>query len=373
MIKRIAILTDGGDCPGLNPAIKWVVKTATDPKLSDQRGYNFEVVGIKDGWRGLMKYDSRHPVLPVGHRFDESHFARLLSEDEVRTWDRVGGTRLGTTRTLYHDIKPDRWQQVLDNIETMNLDALVAIGGDETMEIASHLGSRGARIICLPKTIDRDLPETDYSLGFETALDVIVEEIDRLRTTAHSHSRTFIMETMGRFAGHLAMSGGLAGGADIILIPEVPFDVDRIIEILHAKRTKGQRYAIVIVAEGAREKGMEQLTGQPYVPIPGGIAKSLAKRIEIGTGGEVRTVVLSHLQRGGVPCAYDRRMARSFGTAAVQLVEEEKFGQMVVFRDGTFKSIPIPTDLSNFHKVDVANRYDVSEYSPRFSILDNHS
>jgi 6-phosphofructokinase len=374
MVKRIGILTGGGDCPGLNPAIKWVVKTALDEELAQERGYEFEMVGLRDGWRGLVQYDPRFPILPPGTDFKDRHYARFLTEGEVRTWDRLGGTRLGTSRTNPYNPKRPTWQQVIDNVGKLGLDGLVAIGGDDTLSITAKLAEEGVNIVCIPKTIDRDLQGTDYSLGFETAVGVIVEEIDRIRTTAHSHSRTFIVETMGRYTGHLALSGGLAAGADIILIPEVPFSTDRVIEIVKAKRDAGQRYAIVVVAEGATESGgnrseraasKEDQFGHPTL---GGIAQAIERRVEQGTGGEVRSVVLSHLQRGGVPCSLDRRMAREFGIAAMQLVEEGKFGRMVVFSDGKFDSIKIPKNLKDVRKVDVASRYDAHLYNARFSL-----
>ena len=375
MVRRIGVLTSGGDCPGLNPAIKWVVKTALDEQLADARGYDFEVVGIRDGWRGLVKYDPRYPVLPAETNFSGRHYARLLTEQEVRTWDRFGGTRLGTSRTELFAAGQETWQQVVANFRALELDALIAIGGDDTLEITARLRDEaGLKVVCIPKTIDRDLPGTEYSLGFETAVGVIVQEIDRIRTTAYSHSRTFIIETMGRCTGHLALSGGLAGGADVILIPEVAFTTERIVEVLKAKQYAGQRYAIVVVSEGAREAASDSDSVSDHdcvglTPIPGGIAKAIEKRIEQGTGGEVRSVVLSHLQRGGIPCAYDRRIAREFGIAAVQLLEEGRFGRMVSLQDGQISSIEIPRSVQYVVKVDVAQRYDAQNYNARFSLV----
>ncbi len=372
MVKRIGILTSGGDCPGLNPAIKWAVKTAMDEELSEARGFEYEIVGIRDGWRGLAKYDSRYPVLPPGKEFSEKHYVRILTEHGVRTWDRVGGTRLGTSRTNPYATGKETWPQVVASYRALELDALIAIGSGHTLAVTARLvREEGLNIICIPKTIDRDLKGTDYSLGFETAVGVIVEEIDRIRTTAHSHSRTFIIETMGRVTGHLALSGGLAAGADVILIPEFPFSTDRVVEILKAKREAGQRYAIVVVSEGAKEAADSAAgagAGTASAPLPGGLAKRIEKRVEQGTGGEVRSVVLSHLQRGGVPCAFDRRIAREFGIAAMQLVDEEKFGRMVVFRDGEFDSMEIPTVLQDVQRVDVSQRYDTQSYNARFSL-----
>jgi len=375
MLKRIGLLTGGGDCPGLNPAIKWVVKTALDPELTDARGFDFEVVGIRDGWRGLVRFDPRYPAELECGQWGEHHWARILTEEEVRTWDRAGGTKLGTSRTNPFKEGNEKWRQVLHNMEALRLDALVAVGGDDTLSIAHNLAREGARIVCVPKTIDCDLQGTDYTLGFETAVGVIVEEIDRIRSTAHSHSRTFVVETMGRYTGHLALSGGLAAGADLILIPEVPYSSARVVELLQARREAGKRYSIVVVAEGAREEGGERVETEACAadqfghPKLGGIAKTLERQIEEGVGGEVRSVVLSHLQRGGVPCAYDRRMARAFGVAAVELVSRGEFDRMVAFRDGEITSIPIPADLSSVSCVDVQSRYDSDLYNARYSLL----
>jgi len=377
MEKRIGILTGGGDCPGLNPAMKWVVKTALDAELTRQRGFKFEVVGIKDGWRGLVRYDGRFPILPEGSTFGENHHARFLNEGEVRVWDRLGGTTLGSSRTNPFKEGKETWPQILENIKGLGLDALVAIGGDDTLSTACHLSQKGIPMVCIPKTIDRDLQGTDYTLGFETAVSVIVEEIDRIRTTAHSHSRTFIVETMGRYTGHLALSGGLAAGADIILIPEVPFSLDRVITLLKERGEQGHRYSIVVVAEGAKCKNGERVETEASEddqfghPTLGGIAKRLEKVIEDGTGTEVRSVVLSHLQRGGVPCAFDRRMARGFGIAAVDLLAAEQYGRMVVYKNGKIDSIPIPTDLHHVRQVNVAKRYDVERYVARYSLLED--
>jgi len=372
MLKRIGVLTGGGDCPGLNPAIKWIVKTALDKELASRRALKFEVVGIRDGWRGMVEYDPRYPVLPAGSSFTETHCARVLGEEEVRTWDRLGGTRLGTSRDNPCEEGSETWPEVVANYREMGLDALVAIGGDDTLSVALKLKEEECNVVCVPKTIDRDLPGTDYTLGFETAVGVIVEEIDRIRTTAHSHSRTFVVETMGRYTGHLALSGGLAAGADIILIPEVPFVVDDVVRLLKAQRDAGQRYAIVVVSEGAREAGTDapdDSSSNTGHPAGTSLVKSLGRQLEKGVGGEVRSVVLSHLQRGGVPCSHDRRMARSFGIAAVDLVCQEKFGRMVVYKDGSVDSAEIPEDPSRILEVDVSLRYDLDRYRTRSSLL----
>jgi ATP-dependent phosphofructokinase / diphosphate-dependent phosphofructokinase len=207
---RVGILTGGGDCAGINPAIKWVVKTALDAQLPRARGSQYEVLGIRDGWKGLIEVDPGGP--------STQEYLVPLNEAIVRTWDRYGGTNLGTSRTNPYNPKKDQSKLVLANIEKLGLDALIAIGGDDTLGVAHRLGKEGVNVVGIPKTIDKDLTETDYTLGFETAVNVITEDIDRLRTTAGSHKRVFIVETMGRQSGWLALEGGESSGAYIILI-----------------------------------------------------------------------------------------------------------------------------------------------------------
>ena len=229
--KRIGVLTGGGDCAGLNPAIKWAVKTALDDRLQKSRSIQYEVVGIRDGWRGLIYPDAD----------EEAPASRIviLTEEMVRTWDRHGGTNLGTSRTNPYDAKNDRSGIVLSNIERLHLDFLVAIGGEDTLGVAQKLSHQGIKVVGIPKTIDKDLSGTDYTLGFETALNVITEESDRLRTTAGSHRRIFVVETMGRHAGWLALEGGESSGAYIILIPEYDFDLDRVNALVIEGRKRG--------------------------------------------------------------------------------------------------------------------------------------
>ena len=221
--KRIGVFTGGGDCAGLNPAIKWVVKTAVDDRLQQTRKVQYEVVGIRDGWKGL--------VHPEGDEDAPGSRIYPLTEEMVRTWDRYGGTNLGTSRTNPYDPKKDRSKIVLENLKRYEIDYLVAIGGEDTLGVAEKLSREGVKIVGIPKTIDKDLSGTDYTLGFETALNVITEEIDRLRTTAGSHRRIFVVETMGRHAGWLALEGGESSGAYIILIPEFEFEIDRVNEL----------------------------------------------------------------------------------------------------------------------------------------------
>ncbi len=364
--SRIGILTGGGDCAGLNPAIKWVVKTATDDRLQAERGIQYEVVGIRDGWQGLVQADPS--------RGDSQEWLEPLDQNAVRTWDRFGGTMLGTSRTNPYNPKNDQSKKVLENIEKLRLDALVAVGGDDTLGVASKLAQEGVKVVGIPKTIDRDLWGTDYTLGFESALNIIVEEIDRLRTTAGSHKRIFVVETMGRTAGWLALEGGESAGAYIILIPEYDFSIEKVNQLVLDGRRQGSRYDIIVVAEGAKPAGGTESVKDSGVDsfghkMLGGIGEALAQEIMNATKLETRSVVLSHLQRGGAPCAYDRRMGRYFGIAAVDLVVKGEFGKMVSYRNGQITSVSIKDVLGKLTLVDVKTQYDTERYNGRRTIL----
>ncbi len=364
--RRIGVLTGGGDCAGLNPAIKWVVKTALDDRLQRMRKIQYEVVGIRDGWKGLV-----HPEAD-----EESPTSRVsvLTEEMVRTWDRYGGTNLGTSRTNPYDPKNDRSKAVLENIERLRLDFLVAVGGEDTLGVAHKLYREGVKVVGIPKTIDKDLSGTDYTLGFETAVSVITEEIDRLRTTAGSHRRIFVVETMGRYAGWLALEGGESSGAYIILIPEYDFEMERVNELVLDGRRKGARYEIIVVAEGAKPRGFNEVSKEETVDsfghkMLGGIGEHLAKEISRMTKIETRSITLSHLQRGGVPCAYDRRMGRYFGIAAVDLIAREDFGMMVSYRNGKITAVPLKEAIAQLNLVDIRTQYDIERYNGRRTIL----
>ena len=364
--KRIGILTGGGDCAGLNPAIKWVVKTALDERLQKSRKIQYEVIGIRDGWKGLVHPDPE-PDAPTSRTL-------VLTEEMVRTWDRHGGTNLGTSRTNPYDPKKNQSATVLNNIERLRLDLLVAIGGEDTLGVAYKLHSEGVRVVGIPKTIDKDLSGTDYTLGFETAVNVITEEIDRLRTTAGSHRRIFVVETMGRHAGWLALEGGESSGAYIILIPEYDFDLGRVSDLVSEGRKKGARYDILVVAEGAKPSGASLVAKDETVDsfghkTLGGIGEYLAREISQSTKIETRSITLSHLQRGGVPCAYDRRMGRYFGIAAVDLLVKEDFGKMVSYRNGGITSVPLEEAIGRLNLVDVKTQYDTERYNGRRTIL----
>ena len=364
--SRIGILTGGGDCAGLNPAIKWAVKTALDERLQRERGVQYEVLGIRDGWKGLIYGDPEGPNV--------RDYITPLNQDIVRTWDRYGGTQLGTSRTNPYDPKDDQSKTVLRNIEKLGLDVLIAIGGDDTLGVALKLAKEGVDIVGIPKTIDKDLVETDYTLGFETALTVITEEVDRLRTTAGSHKRIFVVETMGRHAGWLALEGGESSGAFIILIPECDFSLDRVNELVVEGRRAGARYDIIVAAEGAKPVGgsafAKKVAKDAFGHITlGGIGEFLAKEINKATGLETRSLALSHLQRGGTPCAYDRRMGRYFGIAAVDLAINKDFGKMVRYKDGKISAVPLERVIGRLSLVDIETQYDADRYNGRRTIL----
>jgi phosphofructokinase-like protein len=366
--RRIGVLTGGGDCAGLNSAIKWVVKTALDDRLVKTRKIEYEVVGIRDGWKGL--------VSPDGDPDDSTPRIYTLTEEMVRTWDRYGGTMLGTSRTNPFDPKNDRSKVVLENIEKYHLDYLVAIGGEDTLGVAHKLYQGGIKIAGIPKTIDKDLSGTDYTLGFETAVNVITEEIDRLRTTAGSHRRIFVVETMGRQAGWLALEGGESCGAYIILIPEYDFEVEKVNQLVSEGRKKGFRYEIIVTAEGAKPSGYGPITKEDGTDsfghkTLGGVGEFVAREISRSTKIETRSISLSHLQRGGGPCAYDRRMGRYFGIAAVDLIVKEDFGKMVSYRNGRITAVTLKEAVGKLSLVDVQTQYDTDRYNGRRTILNS--
>ncbi|MFC2014204.1 6-phosphofructokinase [Chloroflexota bacterium] len=364
--RRIGILSGGGDCAGINPAIKWVVETALDERLQRERGVQYEILGIRDGWKGLIDYNHDSPNI--------GEYILPLSQEAVRTWDRYGGTMLGTSRTNPYNPKNDQSKTILANIEKLGLDVIVAIGGDDTLGVAYKLEQVGVNVIVIPKTIDKDLPETDYTLGFETALNVITEEIDRLRTTAGSHKRIFVVETMGRHTGWLALEGGESSGAFIILIPEHDFSLEKVNELVLEGRRAGARYDIIMAAEGAKPVGGTEFVKEADVDsfghkMLGGIAEFLARGIQDSTNLETRSVNLSHLQRGGAPCAYDRRMGRYFGIAAVDLVVMKDFGKMICYRNGRITTCPLGKVIGRPSFVDVETQYDIERYNGRRTII----
>jgi len=349
--KVIGVLTGGGDCPGLNPAIKAVVKKAIES--------GYDVMGIREGWLGLV--DDR--VSPVA-----------LDRDVVRHIDRQGGTILGTSRTNPFKTA-DGVRAVEKRIDALGLSAIVAIGGEDTLGVAAKLYDQlKAPVVGIPKTIDRDLSFTDYSLGFESALQIITDSVDVLRSTAESHARIFVVEVMGRHAGHLALRGGISAGASVILIPECPFSIHRVCELLRERKNRGVRYSIVMVAEGAMPKGADlslmskEVDAFGHVRL-GGIGQFLADAIEEKAKLESRAVVLSHLQRGGRPVAYDRRMGFYFGIAAVEAIIGGHFGKMAALKNGRIVLAPIKEATKELRLVDINTSYDAERYRAKQSII----
>lgn len=367
MKTKVGVLSAGGDCPGINSAIRWLVYSAMDKSLVPERGMMFEVLGIRDGWRGLceVKPDKKDSL---------RRWTMPLDPDIVRTWDRYGGTRLGTSRVNPYDPQNDKSELLVQNYKKLGLDALVVIGGFDSIGVSYKLFKEGIKLVGIPKTIDRNLSETDYSLGFDSALNIITDDVDRLRITAGSHSRIFVVECMGRNAGWLALEGGEATGAAIILIPEHDFVVERVIELLKQRKKSGKRYSIVMVSEGAKPRGMEEIRekrgrdgfGHYYL---GGVGGFLAEEIQRHTAMEVRYVALRHLQRGGAPTAYDRRMGRRFGIAAVDMIVNEDFGRLVSLKNGEITSVPMKKTLEKLKLVEVEKYYNTRDYKSLDRIL----
>jgi len=318
--KRIGILTGGGDCPGLNAVIRAVAKKAM---LTE----DMEVIGIKDGYEGLIR-----------NRF------KKLNYKDVSGILTLGGTILGTSNIanpyrhairqgkniILKDVSP----QVLRNIRSLNLSGLVCIGGDGTLAIAYRLFKDGVPIVAVPKTIDNDIRGTDITFGFNTAVAIAADGIDRVHTTAQSHHRVMIVEVMGRNAGWIALEAGIAAGGDIILIPEIPYDIDKIAKRVKARHKKGNRFSIIVIAEGAKPRGgkavVQRMVKESTIQARlGGVGFVLGERLEKITGIETRTVVMGHLQRGGSPTAFDRILATRLGTKAADMIAGKQFGYMV--------------------------------------------
>jgi phosphofructokinase-like protein len=321
---RIGILTGGGDAPGLNAAIRGVGRRAL--------AHGDTVIGVKNGWAGLIG-DGDFMEL------DRRLFSGILQ---------LGGTVLGSSRTNPMKREGGR-EEVLRNLGRAELDALVAIGGDDTLSVAAWLADHGGSVVGVPKTMDNDLSVTDYCIGFDTAVSRVAEALDRLHTTAASHHRVMVVEVMGRDTGWVALMGGLAGGADLILIPEITVTLDEIIDRLQKRLQSGHDFSIIVVAEGVQVAGVTDLqAGDGKVDAFGhaqlskrGVAETLAEVIEERLGHETRTTVLGHTQRGGTPSAYDRIWATRVGVAAYDLVLAKRWGMMPVVRNGTVETAPI--------------------------------
>jgi 6-phosphofructokinase 1 len=316
-MKKIGILTGGADCPGLNSVIRAVVRKG----MMD----GFVVAGIKNGWQGLIDNDMK--IL------DSRSTSGILDK---------GGTILGTSRiNPFRDVK--EVTAIVENYKRNGLDAVIAVGGEETLKIAWKLyRDESINIVGVPKSIDNALSGTDYAFGFDTAVNVATECIDRLHTTAESHHRIIVVEVMGQYTGWIALESGIAGGADIILVPEIEADMEKVCDELKARHRRGKTFSIIVVSEGANIKGFNrnQLDSKRLRHFSG-IGEFVAKKIEDMTGYETRVSVLGHIQRGGTPTAYDRLIGTQFGIKAVELVKEEKFGEMVSLYDNKLQSVPI--------------------------------
>lgn len=328
MVKRFGILTSGGDAPGLNAAIRAVCRTA---KIE----YGMEAVAIKNGYRGLVQGDME-----------------ILGAENLAGLLTLGGTILGTSREKpFKNPVPDPVTGLLPieaikaNYKKWNLDALVCIGGNGTNSTASKLSEAGLNVIGLPKTIDNDIVKTDVTFGFHTAVDVATDAIDRIHTTAHSHSRIMVIEVMGHKAGWLGLYSGVAGGGDVILIPEIPYSIDSVAKKVMERRDAGKNFSIVVVAEGAKSIAEAHLSKKELkkarAAMPYSIAYRVAKELEEATSLESRVTVLGYLQRGGTPSPYDRVLASRFGTAAAEFLAKENFGKLVAMQNGTIVGVPL--------------------------------
>jgi len=330
--KRIALLTGGGDCPGINAVIRAIVKKAIYE-------HGFEIIGIEDGYHGVV----------------DNHYRKIRWND-VSGILTLGGTILGTSKTAnpYHYpvekgksvILKDFSKKALVNLKKMNIDCLVCIGGDGTLGIAYKLFKDGIPVIGVPKTIDNDIRGTEITFGFDTAVAIATEGIDRLHTTAQSHHRIMIVEVMGHKAGWIALYSGVAGGGDIILIPEIPYDLKVIARKVMERNRKGKRFSIIVVAEGAKSRGgdvvIQRMVKASADPVRlGGISFVLGAEIEKITGIETRAVVMGHLQRGGTPTAADRVISTQLGTKTVDMLINKEFGYMAAFKDNTLVSVSL--------------------------------
>jgi phosphofructokinase-like protein len=333
-MMKVGILSGGGDAPGINAVLRAIVRKAI-------QDYGYETLGIKDGWRGLV----------------EGEFIPLDLKDLAGMLPR-GGSILGTSRTNPFKSE-DGAERILRNVSEHGIGAVIAIGGEDTLGVAYKLYEMGLPIVGVPKTIDNDLVGTDYTLGFQTAVAIACEALDRLQTTAEAHHRVMILEVMGRHAGWIALEAGIAGGADVILIPEKPFNVEEVCEYIRQRKKRGRNFSLIVVAEGAKPKGGQEIVYSSGVDEfgharLGGVAYYIGKEIEKRFENiDNRAVVLGHLQRGGSPTAFDRILATRFGIAVIDLVHEGKFGQMVAVQGNTIVSAPLKDIVGKRKTVDL--------------------
>jgi 6-phosphofructokinase 1 len=339
-VARIGILTGGGDCPGLNAVIRAVVRKGVNQ-------YGHAIVGYRDGWRGVL--DSK--TMP-------------LNTDNTSGILHRGGTILGSSRTNPFT-ESDGVGRVKNSLASEKIEALIAIGGEDTLGVADKLAGEGVNVVGVPKTIDNDLNATDFTFGFNTAVQICTDAIDRLHTTAESHNRVIILEVMGRHAGWIATYSGIAGGADLILVPERPFDVAEVCDRIRHRHNKGKTFSIVVVAEGATTlEGQESLKDEQvdafgHVKL-GGIGVALEHEIEERTGYETRVTILGHIQRGGTPTAFDRVLATRFGIAAIDAVNDRDYGKMVALHGTAIVRVPIGDAVGELKTLD-PSLYETAE------------
>jgi len=328
-MKTVGVLTGGGDAPGLNAVIRAIVRR------SIPRGYR--MIGIRHGWRGLLEMETVE--------LDSRTIAGILHR---------GGTILGTSRTNPYKTGEDA-RRVGENFKALGLHALIAIGGEDTLGVAAKLSLAGFPVVGVPKTIDNDLSGTDTTFGFDTAVSIATEAIDRLHSTAESHDRVIVCEVMGRHAGWIALHSGMAGGADFILVPEREIDIDAVIAAINRRRERGLRFSIIVAAEGALlpSGATEKAAGTDafgHVKL-GGIGERLAREIETRTGYETRSVQLGHVQRGGTPTAFDRWLGSRYGLLAADMVHDRAFGMMAAYRGGAFEPVPLAAAVAELKTV----------------------
>lgn len=329
-MKRIGILTSGGDCQGLNPAIRGVAKGLYNHFKEDE----IEIYGIMDGYRGL--------ICGIYRKMEKNDFSGILTR---------GGTILGTSRQPFKLMRVvdensvDKVKAMKENYEKMKLDCLVVLGGNGTQKTANLLREEGLNIVSLPKTIDNDLWGTDMTFGFQSAVDIATNVIDCIHTTANSHGRVFIIELMGHKAGWLTLHAGIAGGADVILIPEIPYDIKKVIKTVKSRNKEGKNFSIIAVAEGAVSKEIAKMKKkerkEALANIKPSIAYKIASEVEEATGQETRVAVPGHIQRGGSPCPYDRMLSTRFGVAAAKLIIDEQYGNMIALVNNEIVPVPL--------------------------------
>ncbi len=346
MSTRIGILTGGGDCPGLNAVIRAVT-------LHARHTFGWEVVGIRNGFEGLYEEEYMDLTVQNVHHILSRGGTMLGSSNRANPF--AYPVKLPDGRTEIHDVS----KRCMENLGKLDLHGLIVVGGDGTMSFAQKFIENGVtRIVGVPKTIDNDLEATDYTVGFQTAVEIVVEALERLHTTAESHERIIVVEVMGRYAGWIALTSGLAGGAHVVLIPEIDYDPDKVLAAFHRRHGRGVSYSIVVVAEGAKPKGgmlavetAGDVTKQEKL---GGAGQRLTELIASRTEYEVRNVVLGHTQRGGSPCAFDRELGTRFGVKAVELIAEGKFGHVAALEAGKLVAKPITTAVKKLKLVDPA-------------------